>query len=120
MAAKQDSPALPEQEDVKIETGVKTADAGPPNSPEMIERAEDLPEKDEVQKAYKDQLTAEDAQKEAKASLKIAEESPNAMETPSGHALKESAGESNDAKRGDKYARAKAEARWGWVPPEDF
>jgi hypothetical protein len=39
-----------------------------------------------VQKAYKDALTTEDRQKEAQAYLKAAEESPDAMDTPSGYA----------------------------------
>jgi hypothetical protein len=36
------------------------------------------------------------------------------MDTPSGYALKESAGESNDTVRGEKYERARAARRWGY------
>lgn len=101
---------------VKTRTDDKTANLGPANSQEMRRLAEDLPERDSVQKAYKDALTTEDPHTEARAYLKAAEESPNAMDTPSGHALKASIGESNDTVRGEKYAKAKAEARWGWTP----
>jgi hypothetical protein len=100
-----------------VQTDTKTANLGPGNSDETRRLAQDLPEKDAVQKAYKDALTAEDQHKEARGYLKAAEESPDAMDTPSGHGLKVAAGESNDTLRGEKYARAKAERRWGWTPP---
>jgi hypothetical protein len=93
----------------------KPADVGgSANSDEVRRLAENLPEKDAVQKAYKDALTTEDRQKEAQAYLKAAEESPDALDTPSGYALKESAGESNDTLRGEKYERARAARRWGY------
>src|SRR4051812_45925209 len=81
----------------------KPADiGGSANSDEVRRLAENLPEKDAVQKAYKEALTTESRQKEAQAYLKAAELSPNALETPSGYGLKESAGESNDTVRGEK------------------
>jgi hypothetical protein len=103
----------------EVKTNDLTANIRPANPAELRRRAEDLPEKDAVQKAYKDALTTDDPHKEARAYLKAAEESPNAMETPSGRALKESIGESNDTKRGEKYARAKTAARWGYVPVDE-
>ena len=106
-------------EPVKVKTDDKSADLSPANSDETRRLAQDLPEKDPVQKAYKDALTTEDPHKEAKAYLKAAEESPDAMDTPSGYALKESIGESNDTKRGEKYTRAKTARRWGYVPVDE-
>jgi hypothetical protein len=108
-----------QEQPVKTRTDDKTANLGPANSEEMRRLAQDLPEKDEVQKAYKDALTTEDPHAEARAYLKVAEESPDAMDTPSGQALKASVGESNDTKRGEKYLRAKQQARWGWTPPAE-
>jgi hypothetical protein len=100
----------------EVNTDDKSANLGPANPAEVRRLAEALPEKDAVQKAYKDALTTEDPQAEARAYLKVAEESPDAMGTPSGYALKASAGESNDTARGEKYERAKQEKRWGWAP----
>jgi hypothetical protein len=100
--------------DADIQTDVKTPDLGPANSAEMRRLAEDLPEKDAVQKAYKQALTTGDQQTEAKAYLKAAEESPNAMDTPSGYALSKAAGVANDTERGEKYLEAKSAKRWGY------
>jgi hypothetical protein len=109
----------PAAAEVKTKTNDLSADTGPANSDETIRLAENLPEKDAVQKAYKDALTTKDSQTEARAYLKVAEESPDAMDTPSGYALKESVGESNDTKRGEKYLRAKTAKRWGYVPVDE-
>jgi hypothetical protein len=46
------------------------ADVGVPNPDAMRELAEDLPENDAVQKAYKDGMLADSAQQEAKAKAK--------------------------------------------------
>jgi hypothetical protein len=102
-----------------VQTNDLTADLRPANSAEMRRRAEDLPAKNDVQKAYKDALTTDDPHKQDRAYLRAAELSPDAMDTPSGYALKESIGESNDTKRGEKYARAKTARRWGYVPVDE-
>jgi len=101
------------QPDVK--TDDKTASLGPSTPRELRRLAEDLPDKDPVQKAMKDAMTAEDQQKEAQAKAKAAEESPNALDTPSGGALKKVAGVSNDTERGERYARERAARRWGYA-----
>lgn len=93
-------------------------DLGDPNPDSMRAYADDLPEKDAVQKAYKRQLKATSAQDEAKAKVTIVEESPDAGETPSGYALKKVAGETDDTKRGERYAQEKSARRWGYVPAE--
>jgi hypothetical protein len=105
-----------EQQRVEAKTKDLSADLRPANSDEMRRLAEDLPEKNDVQKAYKDALTTDDPHTQDKGYLRAAELSPDALDTPSGHGLKECIGESNDTKRGEKYARAKAEKRWGWTP----
>ena len=102
----------------QITTGDKSANLGPANSTETRRLAEALPEKDAVQKAYKDALSAEDPHAQDKAYLRAAKESPDAMDTPSGYALGRAVGESNDTLRGEKYARVKAEKRWGWAPAD--
>jgi hypothetical protein len=114
----------PDEATVSVEpVKTKTDDLSatlPASTPESLRRlAEDLPEKNAVQKAYKEAMTATDHQKEAKAKLKAAEESPDALDTPSGYGLKESASESNDTKRGEKYLRAKTAKRWGYVPVDE-
>lgn len=93
---------------------VSAADLGPPTPASMMRLAEDLPEKDPVQDAFKRQLTAESAQQEVKEKVKIVNASPDAAETPSGHALIEVAGIANDTKRGEEYARLKSARRWGY------
>lgn len=101
---------------VEVKTDDKTANL-PPSTPASLRRlAEDLPENDAVQKAYKEAMTAEDSAKEAKAKAKAVSESPNASDTPSGAALKKVAGVSNDTERGEKYLREKTAHRWGYVP----
>ena len=81
--------------------------------------AEALPEKDDVQKAIKEGLTAEDAQTEAEAKAEVVDLSPNAAETPSGGALKAVAGIEDDVERGEAYAREKQARRWATQPVED-
>jgi hypothetical protein len=100
----------------RIETDTKTANLGVPTPRSLRVLAEDLPEKDEVQKAYKDAMLADTAQDEAKAKVRAVDASPDADATPSGIALKKAAGVSNDTERGEKYSRAKTAARWGHVP----
>lgn len=106
----------------EADTDIKTDDASanlPASTPaEMRARAEDLPEKDAVQKAYKQAMTTTDHQTEAKAKAKIVDESPNADQTPSGVALKKVAGITNDTERGEAYARERAAVRHGWTPVE--
>jgi hypothetical protein len=95
------------------------ADLGPESPASMRELAEDLPEKDEVQVATKEQILALDMQEAAQKKVEVVEASPNAADTPSGHALIETADIAHDGDRGEAYARAKAEKRWGWSPPEE-
>jgi hypothetical protein len=106
-----------------LESEVKTDDKTatlPPSTPAELRRlAEDLPEKDAVQKAYKAAMTATDHQVEAKNKAKVVDESPDAGETPSGVALKKVAGISNDTERGEEYARIRAGVRHGYILPED-
>jgi hypothetical protein len=94
-------------------------DLGAPNPESLQALAEDLPEKDEVQKAYKEQMQADSAQAEAKAKVKIVDASPDAAETPSGYALKKVAGISNDTERGEKYAQHKSAKRFGVVVADE-
>jgi hypothetical protein len=98
----------------------KAIDAGA-GAPEgaMRQAAEELPEKDDVQKAIKEGMLATDAQTEAKAKVKVVEASPNADETPSGIALKKTAGISDDVKRGEEYSRIKSAVRHGYVPASE-
>lgn len=99
-----------------VEAAIDAA-AGAPEAER--EAAEDLPENDEVQKAIKEGLLADDAQTEAKAKVKVVKESPNAAETPSGAALLKTAGIADDVKRGEAYAREKSAKRWGYVPADE-
>ena len=89
--------------------------AGAPDA--YREAAEALPEHDDVQKAHKDAQTADDAQTEAKAKAKLVDLSPDSADTPSGAALKATAGISDDVERGEKYAQVKSAKRWGYVHP---
>jgi hypothetical protein len=97
-------------------TAAQIADVGVPTPQSLRDLAEDLPENDAVQKAYKDAMLADSAQDEAKAKAKAVDESPSAADTPSGGALKAVTGVSNDAERGEKYLREKTARRWGYVP----
>jgi hypothetical protein len=102
-----------------INTDDKTANLPPSTPAELRQRAEVLlPEKDAVQKAYKQAMTATDHQTEAKAKATIVDESPNADQTPSGVALKKVQGIANDTERGEAYTRERAAIRHGWVPVE--
>jgi hypothetical protein len=92
------------------------ADLGPELPAPMRELAEKLPEKDDVQKAYKAQMLAEDMHVAAKQKVKIVDASPDADDTPSGYALKKVAGIAHDGDRGEAYAREKSAKRWGYVP----
>jgi hypothetical protein len=93
-------------------------DAGAGAPAGMREAAEDLPEKDPVQKAIKAAMLADDAQTEAKEKAKVVDESPDAGETPSGIALKAVTGIADDVKRGEEYARIKSAVRHGTVPAD--
>ena len=110
-----DKPAADDRPVVES-TDTKTANLGVPGPRSMRVLAEDLPTKDKVQKAYKDAMTADSAQAETKAKVVAVEESPDADDTPSGHALKKVAGVGNDTERGEKYLREKTAKRWGYVP----
>jgi hypothetical protein len=111
--------AKSEPVEVKVKTDDRVANLGSPTPASMQALAEDLPENDEVQKAYKASLTTDSAQQEAKEKVKVVKASPDAEETPSGYALVKSAGESNDTERGEKYAREKTARRWGHVPVDE-
>lgn len=103
-----------------VKTDVKSATLPPSTPAELRRLAEDLPEKDAVQKAYKQAMTATDHQTEARAKVKVVDESPDAGETPSGAALKKVAGISNDTERGEEYSRIKSGLRSGAILPEDL
>ena len=81
------------------------------------EAAEDLPEKDEVQKEVKAAMLAETGQEEAQHKANVVDASPNAADTPSGAALKATAGIEDNVERGEEYARVKSAVRWGYVHP---
>jgi hypothetical protein len=85
----------------------------------MREAAEKLPEKDDVQKAIKAAMLADDAQTEATEKAKVVDASPDSDETPSGIALKAVAGISDDVNRGEEYSRIKSAVRHGYVPADD-
>ncbi len=91
--------------------------AGAP--PAMRQAAEDLPEKDDGQKAHKEALLADDAQTEAKAKVKLVKASTDGGDTPSGKALEKTAGIGDDVKRGEEYTRIKSAVRHGYVPADD-
>lgn len=103
----------------KTPSPAKIADAGTPMPESMRNLAKDLPENDPVQKAYKAAMLADSAQQEAREKAKIVDASPNAGDTPSGHAIKKVAGVSNDAERGEKYLQEKTARRWGHVPVDE-
>ncbi len=83
----------------------------------MRQAAEDLPEGDAVKDAIKESLLATDAQTEARAKVKVIDDSTTGAEdTPSGFALKKVAGIADDVERGNEYARLKSAKRHGAVP----
>ena len=92
---------------------VLDAGAGVPDT--LRDAAEALPEKDAVQKAYKQQMLATDTQTETNAKVTIVKESPDADQTPSGAALLAAAGESDPIKQGETYSRVKRAVRLGSV-----
>jgi hypothetical protein len=94
-----------------------SADLGKPYPEPMRELAKDQPDGDPVLAAYKKGFLADSTQEEAKAKVKIVDESPRAADTPSGTALKKVAGISNDAERGEKYAQERGKVRWGYEAP---
>jgi hypothetical protein len=104
---------------VVVETDVKLANVGVPTPRSLRILAEDLPEKDTVQKATKAAMLADTAQQEAKEKAKAVDASPNAADTPSGGALKKVTGVANDTERGEKYLREKTARRWGYVPVDE-
>jgi hypothetical protein len=83
------------------------------------ELAEQLPEGDEVEKAYKDAMTADTVAEEVHAKVKAVEASPDASDTPSGGALKAVEDIADPVEQGEAYAREKAARRHGYVPAED-
>lgn len=115
---KSNAPANTTAADEKA-TKAAMADLGPPTPEPLRDLAEDLPEKDDVQKATKAAMLADSGDKEAKEKVKVVKASPNAEETPSGAALMKTAGISNDQKRGEAYAREKTARRWGYVPVDE-
>lgn len=116
---KKDAPANQAAAEPIVENEDDLARDLPVSVPRSMRRlARDLPERDSVQKAYKQQMLASDPQAEHKAKVKIVEASPDAEETPSGYALKKTAGISHDTERGEAYAREKSARRWGYAPVE--
>ena len=112
--AKNDDPAGFDQP-VKTKSDDKSAKL-PPSTPEALRALaeEQLSERDDVEKAYKKAMTADSNSAEAKAKVGAVEASRDAPDTPSGGALIAAAGESNDTKRGEKYAAEKTARRWGY------
>lgn len=110
---KKDNPESSKSDDAVEE--VLDAGAGVPDS--YLEAAEALPEKDEVQKEVKAGMLAETGQEEAKHKAAVVDASPNAADTPSGYALKETAGIKDNVERGNEYARVKSSVRWGYIHP---
>lgn len=91
-----------------------------PNTPtSMRTLAEDLPEKDEVQKAVKAAMLADNPHDEVKEKVKVVKASPDAEDTPSGYALTKVAGVTSHTERAEKYARYKSAKRWGTITVED-
>lgn len=116
--SKSDNPKTGTASDAQTDAALEDViDAGAGAAPAQEAAAEALPEKDEVQKQVKRGMLAEDAQTEAKAKAKVVDLSPDAADTPSGAALKATAGISDDVKRGEEYARVKSAKRWGYVHP---
>lgn len=107
------------QAEGRTPSAVQIADVGVPNPGPIRDLAEDLPEKDNVQKAYKSAMLADTAQEEAKHKAKAVAASPDADETPSGSALQKVTGIANDTERGEKYLRHKTARRWGYVPVDE-
>lgn len=91
----------------------------PPNSDTIRALAEDLPEKDEVQKATKAAMLADNPKQEVAEKVKVVKASPNSEETPSGGAMVKVAGVSDNIERGERYAREKTARRWGYVPVDE-
>lgn len=91
-------------------------DAGAGAPAAMRNAAEDLPERNAVQKAIKAAMLATDAQTEAKEKAKVVKLSPDSPETPSGGALLETADIADDLERGEEYSRIKSAIRHGYVP----
>ena len=103
-------------DDPKTAEAVNTVideNAGAPES--WDKEVEALPEKDDVQKATKEAMQAESGQEEASAKADAANASPDAPDTPSGGALEATKGISDNAERGEEYAREKAMRRWGYI-----
>lgn len=119
MADNEKAAAAASKEGGVVETDVEVKDVGTPNPPSLRALAEDLPEKDAVQKAVKAGILADTAQQEAKEKAKVVDASPNADDTPSGYALGKVTGIASDQKRGEQYLRHKTAKRWGYVPVED-
>lgn len=90
-------------------------DAGAGAPPSMQEAAENLRESDKVLKAHKRSLLAETAQEEAQAKKTVVEESPDSPDTPSGAAIRKTAGISDNVERGEEYTRLKMAVRTGTV-----
>ncbi len=110
--SKSDNPKV-DKADAAVQD-VLDAGAGVPES--YVEAAEALPEHDDVEKAVKAAMLAETGQEEAQEKAKVVDASPNSIDTPSGYALTETAGISDNIERGEEYARIKSAKRWGYVP----
>ncbi len=108
-----------ETQEGAVRSGVMSENLGEPYPQAMQERAESLPEKDEVQQAYKAAFLADSTQAEVREKVKVVDASPNSEETPSGHALRKVAGIAHDQERGERYAREKTARRWGYVPVDE-
>lgn len=94
-------------------------DAGAGAPPPQRGAAEKLPEGNKMDATIKKAYLANDAQSEAKAKKEVVELSRDAEETPSGHALKEVAGISDDVERGQEYERIKRGVRLGAIDPKE-
>jgi len=113
---KSDNPKA-DKADAKTDAAIeKVLDAGAGVPDSYIEAAEALPEHDEVEKATKAAMLAETGQEEAQEKAKVVDASPNSIDTPSGFALKATAGIKDNIARGNEYARIKSAKRWGYIP----
>jgi hypothetical protein len=119
-AAKADAASKPVSESEAREAVNDVIDSGAGAPEPQREAAENLPDKNPMDKAIKKAYNANDAQTEAKAKKEVVEMSADSAETPSGHALIKTAGIADDVKRGEEYNRIKMAVRLGaTIPAED-
>ena len=92
-------------------------DSGAGAPPAQREAAEKLPEGNKMDAAIKEAYNADTAGDEAKAKKEVVDLSRDSHETPSGHALQETADIEDDVERGEEYNRIKMGVRLGAIVP---